>query len=52
VRELKQLDKWQPPQNTFWFLKFIESQIIGEAKDRLLSRAECGTWEQVKAILE
>lgn len=33
-------------------LKFIEYKIIGETKDRLLARAEQGTWEQVKAILE
>ena len=33
-------------------LKFIESKITGEAKDRLLARAERNTWEQVKAILE
>jgi hypothetical protein len=33
-------------------LKFIESKITGEAKDRLLARVERQTWEQVKAILE
>jgi hypothetical protein len=33
-------------------LKFIESKITGEAKDRLLARAERQTWEQIKAILE
>jgi hypothetical protein len=33
-------------------LKFIESKITGEAKDRLLARAERHTWEQVKSILE
>jgi hypothetical protein len=33
-------------------LKFIESKIIGEAKDRLLARTERNTWGQVKAILE
>jgi hypothetical protein len=32
-------------------LKFIESKITGEAKDRLLARSERNTWEQVKAIL-
>jgi hypothetical protein len=30
----------------------MESKIIGEATDWLLARAERGTWEQVKAILE
>jgi hypothetical protein len=33
-------------------LKFIESKITGEAKDRLLARSERNTWEQVKTILE
>jgi hypothetical protein len=33
-------------------LKFIESKITGEAKDRLLARSERNTWEQVKIILE
>lgn len=33
-------------------LKFIESKITGEAKDRLLARSERNTWEQVRAILE
>jgi hypothetical protein len=33
-------------------LKFIESKITGEAKDRLLARTERNTWEQVRAILE
>ena len=33
-------------------LKFIESKITGEAKDRLLARSERNTWAQVKAILE
>jgi hypothetical protein len=33
-------------------LKFTESKITGEAKDRLLARAERNTWAQVKAILE
>jgi hypothetical protein len=33
-------------------LKFIESKITGEAKDRLLVRTERNSWEQVKAILE
>jgi hypothetical protein len=33
-------------------LKFIESKITGEAKDRLLARLERNTWEQIKAILE
>jgi hypothetical protein len=32
-------------------LKFIESKITGEAKDRLLARAERNTWEQVKDVL-
>jgi hypothetical protein len=33
-------------------LKFVESKITGEAKDRLLARSERNTWEQIKAILE
>ena len=33
-------------------LKFIESKITGEAKDRLLARSERNTWEQIKSILE
>jgi hypothetical protein len=33
-------------------LKFIESKITGEAKDRLLARSERNTWGQVTAILE
>jgi hypothetical protein len=33
-------------------LKFIESKITGEAKDRLLARTERNSWEQIKAILE
>jgi SMC interacting uncharacterized protein involved in chromosome segregation len=33
-------------------LKFIESKISGEAKDRLLARTERNTWEQIRAILE
>jgi hypothetical protein len=33
-------------------LKFIESKITGEAKDRLLARTERNTWEQIRAILE
>jgi hypothetical protein len=33
-------------------LKFIESKITGEAKDRLLARTERNTWEQFRAILE
>jgi hypothetical protein len=33
-------------------LKFIESKITGEAKDRLLARTERNTWEQIRLILE
>jgi hypothetical protein len=33
-------------------LKFIESKITGEAKDRLLARTERNSWEQIKVILE
>lgn len=33
-------------------LRFIESKISGDAKDRLLARTERETWIQVKAILE
>jgi hypothetical protein len=33
-------------------LKFIESKITGEAKDRLLARSERHTWEQITLILE
>jgi hypothetical protein len=33
-------------------LKFIESKISGEVKDRLLARTERNSWEQIRAILE
>jgi hypothetical protein len=33
-------------------LKFVESKITGEAKDRLLARIERNSWEQIKSILE
>jgi hypothetical protein len=33
-------------------LKFIESKITGDAKDRLLARSERNTWAQIKSILE
>ena len=33
-------------------LKFIESKITGDAKDRLLSRTVRETWAQVKSLLE
>jgi hypothetical protein len=33
-------------------LKFIESKITGEAKDRLLARTERHTWEHIKEIFE
>jgi hypothetical protein len=33
-------------------LKFTESKITGEAKDRLLARDGRNTWEQIKSILE
>jgi hypothetical protein len=33
-------------------LKFIESKITGEAKDRLLARSERHTWAHIKLILE
>jgi hypothetical protein len=33
-------------------LKFIESKITGEAKDRLLARSQRNTWEEVRGILE
>jgi hypothetical protein len=33
-------------------LKFVESKITGEAKDRLLARTERNSWELVRAILE
>jgi hypothetical protein len=33
-------------------LKFIESKITGEAKDRLLAREGRNSWEQIKSILE
>jgi hypothetical protein len=33
-------------------LKFIESKITREAKDRLLARTERNTWDQIKVILE
>jgi hypothetical protein len=34
------------------FLKFIESKITGEAKTKLLARADRTTWEHIKQILE
>jgi hypothetical protein len=39
------------PSKKPMILKFIESKITGEAKDRLLARAERRTLEQIKAIL-
>jgi hypothetical protein len=33
-------------------LKFIESKITGEAKDRLLVRTARNSWEEIKVILE
>lgn len=33
-------------------LKFIESKIIGDAKQKLLARSERGTWVLIKGILE
>jgi hypothetical protein len=33
-------------------LKFIESKITREARDRLLATTERHTWEQIKAIFE
>lgn len=33
-------------------VKFIESKITGDAKDRLLARTERHTWAQIKQILE
>jgi hypothetical protein len=33
-------------------LKFVESKITGEAKDKLLARTERNSWEQIRAILE
>ncbi|KAJ4425611.1 hypothetical protein ANN_27807 [Periplaneta americana] len=33
-------------------LKFVESKITGEAKDRLLARTARNSWAEVKAILE
>ena len=40
------------PNHQQLLLKFIESKIVGDAKDRLLARTERNTWIQVKAILE
>jgi hypothetical protein len=33
-------------------LKFIESKITGEAKEKLLTRTERHSWEQIRSILE
>jgi hypothetical protein len=33
-------------------LKFVESKITGEAKNRLLARTERNSWEQIRSILE
>lgn len=40
------------PNKQKLLLKFIESKITGDAKDRLLARTERETWSQVRAILE
>lgn len=40
------------PNKRSLLLKFIESKITGNAKDRLLARTQRETWEQVRAILE
>lgn len=40
------------PNKQQLLLKFIESKITGDAKDRLLARTERETWIQVKNILE
>ena len=40
-----------PNQHTL-FLKFVESKITGDAKERILSRAVRETWAQIKSILE
>lgn len=40
------------PNKQQLLLKFIESKITGDAKDRLLARTERESWVQVKAILE
>lgn len=40
------------PAKQILLLKFIESKITGDTKDRLLARSERGTWEQEKSILE
>jgi len=40
------------PRKHALLLKFIESKITGEAKDKLLARGDRQNWENVRAILE
>ena len=40
------------PRKHALLLKFIESKITGEVKDKLLERGDRHNWENVKAILE
>jgi hypothetical protein len=40
------------PNNYPLLLKFVESKITGEAKNRLLARSERNSWEQIRNILE
>lgn len=40
------------PDQQKTFLKFIEAQITGEAKTKLLSRPDRRTWQDVRKILE
>jgi hypothetical protein len=40
------------PSKHSLLLKFVESKITGEAKDRLLARIGRNSWEQIQAILE
>jgi hypothetical protein len=40
------------PSKYHLLLKFVESKITGEAKDRLLARTERNSWEDIRSILE
>jgi hypothetical protein len=51
VRELWHLDRCHPLHQPI-LLKFIESKITREAKDRLLAGTERNTGEQIRAILK
>ena len=46
------IDEVVHPRKHILLLKFIESKIVGESKDKLLARIDRNIWEKVKAILE